>query len=92
MTTNAVENTGNSPSWRAIFERYQIDQHEFDAEPYIISAGQIKEACQDFTRTSEKEVRILCKQDTREDRPQVFREKRSIHPAGTKRGLRYRQR
>lgn len=74
MTINAIEDNGNSPSWRAIFDRYQIDQHDFNVEPYIISASQIKEACQDFTRTSEKEVRILCKQDSRENRPQVFRE------------------
>ena len=75
MAIDFVESTGNSPSWRAIFDRYEIDRHNFDVAPYIISAAQIKEACQDFIRTSEKEVRILCKQDTREDRPQVFRER-----------------
>ena len=32
-------------------------------------------ACQHFERTSEKEVRILCKQDTRESRPLAFVER-----------------
>ena len=32
----------------------------------------IKQATAHFKKTNEKEVRILCKQDSREDRPQVF--------------------
>ena len=64
----------HSPSWQAIFDRYDINEHDFNAAPFEITAEQIKEACQHFTRTSEKEVRILCKQDTRESRPQVFRD------------------
>lgn len=75
MTSRATSQTGNSPSWDAIFERYQISQHNFDAAPFPISAAQIKAACQHFERTSEKEVRILCKQDAREHRPRVFQEK-----------------
>ncbi len=63
-----------SPSWNAIFEHYHIREHDFDHAPYFISAAQIKVACQHFQRTAEKEVRILCKQDTRESRPTVFRE------------------
>ena len=66
--------TGHSPSWRAIFERYEIDSHDFNAATFPVSAEQIKVACQDFEHTSEKEVRVLCKQDTRESRPQVFRD------------------
>ena len=75
MTTNSVENTGNSPSWRAIFEQNGIYEHNFDAEPFFISAVQVRDACQHFEYTSQKEVRILCKQDSREDRPQVFRDR-----------------
>ena len=73
MTLNAE--TGNSPSWNAIFDMYDIGQHNFDAEPFHISAAQIKVACQHFEKTAEKEVRILCKQDTRESRPLTFRER-----------------
>ena len=61
--------------WNAIFERYKIDEHDFDTAPFPISAAQIKEACQHLESTSQREVRILCKQDAREVRPQVFREK-----------------
>ena len=73
MTLDAQPETGNTPSWDAIFERYGIARHDFDSEPFPISAQQIKEACQHFERTSQKEVRILCKQDTRESRPRAFR-------------------
>ena len=61
--------------WSAIFERCRIHQHDFDAEPFTISADQIKDACQRFQPTSNREVRMLCKQDSREARPQVFRER-----------------
>lgn len=74
MTSRATSDTGNTSSWDAIFKRYQIDQHNFDVAPFPISAAQIKVACQHFESTSKKEVRILCKQDAREDRPRVFRE------------------
>ncbi|MCK4307420.1 hypothetical protein KAW50_04235 [candidate division WOR-3 bacterium] len=59
-------------SWKAIFDKYKIDKHNFNNEPYIISAEQIKQATAHFTKTNEKEVRILCKQDTRESRPDIF--------------------
>lgn len=62
-------------SWKKIFKDNRIDQHDFDRAPYILTAANIKKSCQDFKTTAEKEVRILCKQDTREDRPQVFKEK-----------------
>jgi hypothetical protein len=61
-------------SWKKIFKDYNIYAHDFDKSPYIITAEQIKRACQDFKNTGEKEVRILCKQDTRESRPQVFKD------------------
>lgn len=60
---------------KKIFEDLNLDQHDFETSPYYLSAEQIKVACQDFTKVAEKEVRILCKQDTRESRPDVFKEK-----------------
>jgi len=62
----------SNESWKAIFDAYGIHKQNFDKLPFIISAEQIKQATKHFTRTSEKEVRILCKQDTREDRPEIF--------------------
>ena len=61
-------------SWKEIFRKYGIDSHDFDQEPYKIAAKQIKSACQHFTQTGQKEVRILCKQDSRESRPLVFKD------------------
>ena len=75
MAVSPSSDSGNSPSWRAIFELYFVDNHDFDVAPFPVSAALIKVACQDFEHVSEKEVRILCKQDTRESRPQVFKDK-----------------
>lgn len=64
----------NSESWKKIFNDHGIKGHDFDASPFYLSAQQIKESCQNFTTTTQKEVRILCKQDTRESRPDIFKE------------------
>lgn len=65
----------SNESWNKIFEDYNIDTHNFEEAPFRITAEQIKRACQQFTKVGQKEVRILCKQDKREDRPQVFIER-----------------
>lgn len=62
----------NNISWLKIFNDYKILDHNFDTSPFELSAQQIKIACQDFQDVNQKEVRVLCKQDTRNDRPQVF--------------------
>ena len=59
-------------AWNKIFEQYGILSHDFEASPFILSSEQIKKACKAFDKTSQKEPRILCKQDTREDRPYIF--------------------
>lgn len=59
-------------SWEKIYADTNMAHHDFSQSPFIITAEQIKRSCQDFKRTAEKEVRILCKQDTRSDRPKVF--------------------
>ncbi|MCC6865656.1 MAG: hypothetical protein IT280_05790 [Ignavibacteria bacterium] len=61
-----------SESWKAIFDLYKISSYDFTKSPFIITAEQIKNATSHFKKTTEKEVRILCKQDSREKRPQVF--------------------
>ena len=62
----------DSNSWKAIFDYKDILSHNFNKEPYILLARDIKVACQSFTETSQKEPRILCKQDSRDDRPDIF--------------------
>ena len=64
----------NSASWQKIFDDYSILQHDFGKSYFPLSAEQIKRSCQDFKKTAEKEVRILCKQDTRESRPLIFQQ------------------
>lgn len=63
----------NSKSWAKIFKDYKIIEHNFDKEPFALSAQDIKRSCQSFKKVAEKEVRILCKQDSRESRPDIFR-------------------
>ncbi len=65
-------NPSKDVPWMTIFETYDIYSHNFDEEPFYITAKEIKEACQDFKKTAEKEVRILCYQAQRKDKPQVF--------------------
>lgn len=59
-------------AWDKIFRDYDILNHDFDRSPFELTANQIKASCQSFTATGDKEPRILCKQDTRSDRPSVF--------------------
>ncbi len=61
-------------SWAKIFKDYKIAKHNFSKNPFPLSADQIKKSCQKFKKTAEKEVRILCKQDTRNSRPKVFKD------------------
>ncbi|MFA5014969.1 MAG: hypothetical protein WC549_05455 [Actinomycetota bacterium] len=62
----------NSRSWEKIFKDYKILDHDFSKTPFPLSAAQIKRSCQKFKEVNEKEVRVLCKQDSREGRPAIF--------------------
>jgi hypothetical protein len=62
----------NHKPWLSIFDTYNIHEHDFSQNPFTLTAEQIKKATAHFTTTTEREVRVLCKQDTRESRPQVF--------------------
>jgi hypothetical protein len=64
----------NDIAWQAIFDKYNIYRHNFDDKPFLLKARQIKEATKHFDATGQREVRILCKQDSRESRPRVFQE------------------
>lgn len=68
-------NPSKDTPWLTIFDAYDIHNHDFDKGPFYISAKQIKAACQNFKKTAEKEVRILCYQAQRKDKPQVFNQK-----------------
>lgn len=67
---------GKNESWQKIYEDYGLAKHDFSMSPFVLTNKQIKESCQMFTRTREKEVRLLCKQDSRQDRPEVFKKNR----------------
>ncbi len=66
--------TSKDIAWKKIEEDYNFLSHRFDGEPFYITAQQIKDSCQDFTKTAEKEVRVICYQATRDTRPLVFKE------------------
>ena len=44
----------DSNSWKAIFDYKNINSHNFDKEPYILEADDIKNACQN----AEKKVSL----------------------------------
>lgn len=60
--------------WEAIFKKYEIENHDFRKGPFHLSAEQIKIACQHLNRTTQKEVRILAWQISREMRPDIFQQ------------------
>lgn len=62
----------SSKAWAKIFKDLHIENHDFNREPFYISSKQIKECTSGFSETGEREVRLLCKQDSRKDRPQIF--------------------
>ncbi|MFA6491115.1 MAG: hypothetical protein WCT19_04485, partial [Candidatus Paceibacterota bacterium] len=62
----------NNNSWKKIFDDNKILENDFSKQPFYLSAKDIKKSVQDFKNTSEKEVRILCKMDTRESVPDIM--------------------
>ena len=63
----------NNNSWQKIFDDNRILENDFSKQPFYLSAKDIKKSVQDFKNTSEKEVRILCKMDTRESVPEIMK-------------------
>jgi len=63
----------NNVSWEKIFKDNKILEHDFLKDPFNLSAGMIKKSVQNFKKTAEKEVRILCKMDTRESIPNIMK-------------------
>ena len=64
----------NHNSWKKIFDDNKILEHDFSKSPFYLSADDIKKSVQDFKKTTEKEVRCLCKMDSRKDLPDIMKE------------------
>lgn len=62
----------NSTSWEKIFEDHGIAEHDFNSSIFVIDSEMIKASVQNFTKTAEKEVRILCSQTKREEVPEIM--------------------
>ncbi|MEM9953493.1 MAG: hypothetical protein AAF846_17935 [Chloroflexota bacterium] len=62
-------------AWQAIFDFYNVHDHNFADEPFYITSDAIKQATTKFTATRDREPRLLCKHDTRESRPQLFKDR-----------------
>jgi hypothetical protein len=69
---SSMSKSSKDKGWNAIFDKHDIHSHDFNKSPYYINSKEIKIAVQHLTTTSAKEVRILCYQASRKDRPQVF--------------------
>ncbi len=66
--------TKKDAAWEKIFKDYKLEKHNFDKEPFYISSPEIKKSCKGFVEGGITEPRILCKQDSRESRPRVFKD------------------
>jgi hypothetical protein len=75
MTEKLTTERGRDRAWESIFNAYNVYDHDFTTHPFRITAEQIKQATKHLSSTTEREVRILCKQDTRQSRPNVFQER-----------------
>ena len=64
----------SSKSWEKIFQDHEILKHNFSKSPFILDSKMIKKSVQDFKTTTVKEVRCLCKQDSREQVPTIMKE------------------
>lgn len=64
----------NNISWNKIVHDLKVLDHDFNTKPFPVTAAQIKQSVAGMSTTGEREVRLLCKQDTREQRPQVFKD------------------
>ena len=67
--------TSQSEAWAEIFKKLKINEHDFDNGSFELSAIDIKKVTSTFGITSNSltEPRCLCKQDRREDRPEIFK-------------------
>ena len=74
MAHNSDSHTAKTIEWNAVFGRFDIGKHNFDIAPFPISAKQINSACRHLSLPKEINARMLCKQDTRESRPEIFQE------------------
>lgn len=60
-------------AWSKIFEVYNLNDYDFEAAPFSLTASQVRQAVTGLGTTTEP--RILCKRDTRESRPRIFQER-----------------
>jgi hypothetical protein len=67
-------NRNKDKAWEKVFKDYNITEHDFDKEPFYIKATEIKTSCKGFVQGGITEPRILCKHDSRESRPEIFKE------------------
>ena len=72
MTLATIDESGNSPSWQAIFDRYEIADHDFDTAPFPISAEQIKRACQHFTKPAKRKCEYYASKIRESPAPKSF--------------------
>ncbi len=62
----------SNKAWKQIFKVNSIAKHDFSKAPFVLNSEQIKAATQKFKKTADKEVRLLCKQDSKADKPDIF--------------------
>ena len=61
-------------AWNKIFDDF-FREHDFESSPATLAAEMIKQSTRQFSKTADREVRILAKIDTRKDLPHVMRDR-----------------
>lgn len=75
----------SNKAWDKIFKDYCL-KHDFDKKPFCLTANMIKDSTRQFRETKDREVRIICKIDSREDLPTVLK-KRNLFLLPTNNGV-----
>ena len=64
----------SNEAWTKIFSDYFAD-HDFESSPGTLTADMIKQSTAQFSKTSDREVRLLTKIDARESLPEILRDR-----------------
>lgn len=64
----------SNAAWRKIIDTFNILEHNFNKEPFLITASDIWRTTGEFKTSTSREPRLLCRHETRDKRPDIFKE------------------
>ncbi|MFP3727955.1 hypothetical protein U8V72_22450 [Priestia filamentosa] len=64
----------SNAAWTKIMDRFDILKHDFNRGPFYITASDIWKTTGEFKTSTSREPRLLCRHETRDKRPDIFKE------------------